>query len=409
MEQLLEKYASLIVKRGVQLRPGQTVVISADLKVAPLVEKITRVAYEQGARQVIQDWSYEETAALTYKYGDDDLFDQFPVWKKAYYEALEDMDYCIINITSNDPDGFVGVDPNRMMRSQKAAAKPLEAFRKSLMSDRIPWCIVGAATPKWAKKVFPNDDEQSAMTKLWKGIYDATRVSLDDPEAAWAQHQQALTARSSYLNEQNFVSLHFSNSLGTDLTVELVENHEWAGGSSTTPKGQTFIANMPTEEVFTLPKKEGIHGIVYSAMPLVFQSKLIDEFALTFEKGRVVKHVAKCGEDVLTSLLQVDNGSAMLGEVALVPYESPISLSNILYYNTLFDENASCHLALGEGYPCFKDADTIDEETMLCRGLNKSLIHVDFMIGTPDLKVVGLKENGEQITIIEDGKFVFER
>ncbi len=409
MEELLEKYASLVIKKGIQIKKGQTVLIQSDIKVAPLVEKLTRIAYEEGAANVIQDWRYEQTSVLTFKMAEDSLFDSFSPVKKALYDDILTKDYCLINITSEDPDGFKGVDPSRLMRMQKAAAKPTEAFRKNLMADKQPWCIVGAASPQWAKKVFPHDKEDVAVAKLWHAIFETTRVHLDDPIEAWNQHQQALMNRSKYLNEQRFVKLHYTNGLGTDLTIELPEHHLWAGGSSKTPSGQTFMPNMPTEEVFTLPKKEGVHGVVYSTMPLVYQSKLIDGFKLEFKDGKVVAFDAKEGIDVLTSLLHVDEGASYLGEVALVPYESPISLSNTLFYNTLYDENASCHLALGEAYPLFEDIDNIDEQTMIERGLNKSLIHVDFMIGSQDLKIVGYKKDGSCETIIEQGRFVFER
>jgi aminopeptidase len=313
-----------------------------------------------------------------------------------------------VSVAASDPELLKEVKPERVMKTQKASSTALKEYRERTMSNKNAWCVVSVPTASWAKKVFPELSEQAAMEKLWEAICKTVRVDRPDPVAAWEEHKQYLKKSMDFLNAHNFKELHYQNSLGTDLTIELPEGHIWLAGSEFTPEGVEFIANMPTEEVFTLPKKTGVNGKVVSSKPLNYNGNLIDGFALTFKDGKIIEYSAHKGQEVLEKLIGTDDGSHYLGEVALVPFDSPISNSNILFYNTLFDENASCHLAFGKAYPvCIKDGSEQDKETLAARGGNDSLVHEDFMIGTADLAITGITHAGETVEVFKDGNFAF--
>ena len=275
------------------------------------------------------------------------------------------------------------------------------------MSNRNTWCVVSVPTRGWATKVFPEDTEEAAIEKLWQAIFQTVRIGEDvDTVAQWRQHTEFLQKAAAFLNAQKFVKLHYKNAIGTDLTVELPEGHIWSGGAEKSELGTAFVANMPTEEVFSLPKRDGVNGTVVASKPLNYNGNLIEGFKLVFKDGKVVDYSAEKGGEILKGLLETDAGASYLGEVALVPFDSPISQSGILFYNTLFDENASCHLALGKAYPtCIEGGEHMDSVTLLQHGVNDSLVHEDFMVGTQDLEIIGTTADGREIRIFEQGNF----
>jgi aminopeptidase len=406
----LEKYARLIVKTGVNIKKNQICVISAPVENYEFVEMIAEMAYQEGAREVVPNWIDERIGRSKYEYAPDDVFDEIPEYRKMFYLETVRKDACYIRLAGSDPDILKGIDQNKIMRTNRTFGENLKEYRERLMSDKNVWCVAAAPTKAWAKKVFPDLSEEDAVEKLWDAIFMTNRIDKEDPVAAWDDHKNNLKKRMAFLNENHFKYLKYSNSLGTDLNIELPEKHLWLGGQSYMKDGTEFMANLPTEEVFTLPKKDGVNGVVHSTKPLVYNGVLIEEFWLRLESGKVVEYDAKNGLEALKSLIDLDEGSCYLGEVALVPYHSPISEMNILFYNTLFDENASCHLALGEAYPiCIEGGESMSKEDLVKNGKNDSIAHEDFMVGSSDLKVVGIKESGEEVLVFEDGDFVFEK
>ncbi|MEN6566233.1 MAG: aminopeptidase [Veillonellales bacterium] len=405
-EGLLEKYASLVVKMGVNIHKGQTLVISSPLECAPFVRILSRAAYQQGAREVVLNWKDELSAQIKFMHAPEEIFDDFPDWQKEFYLFYLRQGAAFISIAASDPELLKNVDPTRVARTQKAGNTALKEYRESMMSNKNVWSVISVPTKAWAKKVFPDMDEASAVGKLWEAILQTVRVDAADPAAAWEQHKQNLKTRMNFLNSHQFKFLRYQNSLGTKLTVELPANHIWLGGSEYTPEGVEFMANMPTEEVFTMPKKTGVNGTVFSSRPLNYNGSLIDRFSLTFKAGKIVDFTAETGDEILKKLIETDEGSCYLGEVALVPYDSPISNSKILYYNTLFDENASCHLAMGKAYPvCLQNGENMTKKALEQAGANDSLVHVDFMVGTEDLTIIGVTADGKEIPVFKDGNF----
>ena len=406
---LLKKYARLVVKVGVNLQKDQLLVINSPIECAEFARSITEEAFAAGAHDVVVSWGDELLAHIRYQRGQKELFTEFPEWRQKFYMDYAEQGAAFVSIAARDPEIFNDIEPEKLKLSQQAAGAALLEYRARLMNNRNTWCVVSVPTVSWAAKVFPNCSEEEAVAKLWQAIFQTVRIEEDkDPVAAWKEHITFLQKAAKFLNDHDFASLHYTNSLGTDLTIELPEGHIWAGGAELSELGIEFAANMPTEEVYTLPKRDGVNGTVVAAKPLNFNGNLIEGFKLTFKDGKVVDYSAKKGEKILTGLLETDEGARYLGEVALVPYDSPISKSGILFYNTLFDENASCHLALGKAYPtCIKDGETMDSVTLLQHGVNDSLLHEDFMIGTRDLEIVGTTKDGKKIPVFQNGNFAF--
>lgn len=405
---LLEKYANLTVKTGVNLQKGQTLVISSPIECAPFARAISQAAYEAGARDVVMNWKDELSIKIRFLQAPEEIFEEFPEWQKEFYLSYVRQGAAFVSIAASDPELLKDVNPDRVAKVQKTSNLALKEYRERIMSHKNTWCIVSVPTQSWAKKVFPELSEDDAVEKLWDAILKTVRVDTEDPVAAWNDHKDHLKVNAEFLNSHQFKFLRCKNSLGTDLEIELPENHIWLGGSEYTPEGIEFVANMPTEEVFTLPKKTGVNGKVVSSMPLNYNGNLIDKFSLTFKAGKVVDFTAEKGYEVLKKLIETDEGSSYLGEVALVPYDSPISNAKILYYNTLFDENASCHLAIGKAYPiCIKNGKDMTKEELDGFGVNDSLTHVDFMIGTQDLEIIGTTAAGVVIPVFKNGNFAF--
>ncbi|WP_425058733.1 Aminopeptidase 2 [Sporomusa carbonis] len=406
---MLEKYARLVIKTGINIQKDQILVITSPIECAPFARLIAQIAYQEGARDVVMNWKDELFSKIRYLHAPNQVFDEFPEWQKDFYLSYVRAGAAFVSIAASDPELLKEVDPDKVMRVQKAGNHALKEYRERIMSNKNVWCVVSVPTQAWARKVFPELPGDAAVEKLWDAIGKAVRADTADPVAAWQQHANDLKKRTEYLNSKKFKMLQYKNSLGTDLQVELPDGHIWLGGAEHTPEGREFIANMPTEEVFTLPAKTGVNGTVVSSKPLNYNGTLIENFSLTFKDGRIIESKAEKGHDVLSKLIETDDGSHYLGEVALVPYDSPISNSNILFYNTLFDENASCHFAIGKAYPvCIADGDTMSKEELAKTGVNDSIVHVDFMIGTPDLEITGVTAAGETLTVFEKGNFKFD-
>lgn len=404
---MLQKYADLILRTGLNLRKDQILLINSPIECAPVTRVISETAYRLGAKDVVIVWKDELFSKIRFTYAPDDVFDEFPDWQKEMYMSYLRQGAAFLSIAANDPELMKDVDPVRMMKAQTASSIALKEYRESLMSNQNAWCVISVPTASWAKKVFPGLEEAKAVEKLWEAIFKAVRVDQADPVEAWKTHKFNLKQRMNFLNAQGFKSLHYRNSLGTDLTIELPEAHLWLGGSEFTPDETEFIANIPTEEIFTLPKKTGVNGKVVSSRPLNYNGHLIDNFSLTFKEGRIIEFNAEKGYETLKSIIETDDGSHYLGEVALVPYDSPISNSKILFYNTLFDENASCHLAIGKAYPvCLKNSGSLNIEELEAAGVNDSLLHEDFMIGTADLEISGINKFDQIVSIFKQGNFV---
>lgn len=408
MEEKLREYAKLLIELGVNVQPGQTLVIASPVDCAHFARLCVAEAYAAGCREVVMSWKDDFLTRERYLHADDAVFDEVADWQRHFFNDYAREGAAYLSISATDPENLKGVDPARLVRAQRASGKALTDFNRLQMCGGFPWCIASIPVPSWARRVFPDCSEEEAMQHLWNAIFTTMRITGDGQSAArWHEHMARLHRRIDRLNKLNFVSLHYQNALGTDLTVRLPEGHVWEGGDDRLPSGVPFIANMPTEEIFTAPKRDGVNGVAVASMPLVKDGNVIDGFRMRFENGKIVEVQAEQGEDVLRSAIAVDEGASYLGEVALVPYDSPISNAGVLFYNTLFDENASCHLAFGEAYPCIDGGMEMDKRELAEHGLNDSITHVDFMIGTPDLSIVGTTWDGEQIPVFTNGNFAF--
>lgn len=402
----LNEYAKLCVKVGINVQAGQPLVVNAPIEAVDFVRLVAKNAYEAGASEVHINWSDEVITRLKFENAPMEVFENYPKWHADGLVDYAKKGAGFISISAQDPELLKGIDPKKIAANNKSSSLALKEFRNYTMNDINPWCVISIATKSWAKKVFPGIPEDEAVEKLWEAIFAATRMNTEDPVEAWKEHMANIKKKVEYLNNLDLKSLHYSSSNGTDLVVELPEGHIWAGGGAINSKGVNFAPNMPTEEVFTMPLKTGVNGVVYSTKPLNYGGKLIDEFKLTFKDGKVVDFDAKVGKETLADLLNIDEGAKYLGEVALVPYDSPISQSNIIFYNTLFDENASCHFAFGKAYPTnIKGGAEMTEEELEAHGVNTSITHVDFMVGSKDMSIVGESKSGEKVQIFKDGNW----
>ena len=409
MEAKFKEYAKLLVEVGVNIQKGQTLVIGSPVDCAWFARLCARAAYAAGCREVVMRWSDDELTREKYLHAEDSVFDSLPAWQAEFDNGYARQGAAFLHISARDPENLVGVDPDRIARSQRSSGEALREYRELTMSNTVPWCIGSIPIPSWARKVFPGCPEDEAVEKLWEAIFQTVRV--DGSGAAvdrWREHLAGLKGHMDRLNGLNLESLHYTNSLGTDLTIRLLEGHIWAAGSSATKSGLPFIANMPTEEVFTAPLRNGVDGVVCSSMPLVHNGVVIDKIRFQVREGKIVEASAQTGEDALKAAITLDEGASYFGEVALVPYDSPISRQKLLYYNTLFDENASCHLAFGEAYPeCLQGGAGMSKEERKARGLNDSITHVDFMVGTADLSITGKTRDGREVPVFVDGNFAW--
>jgi len=407
-QERIVKLAQLAVKVGVNVNKGQNVVIRTSTETKELAREISKQAYLAGAKRVFTVWSDEYMSKDFLTYASEETLEEIPAYLIKQYQYFVDSNACFISISSPIPGLQKDVDPKRSQKAMIASSKAVHFWREHMMGNKAQWTIVSQPNVIWAKQVFPELNEEEAMQKLWDAIFDASRVTIDnDPIAAWAKHNDVLLKHNKVLNDYNFKYLTFKNKLGTDLKVELVKDHIWAGGGEVAANGTYFNPNIPTEESFTMPYKFGTQGRVYSTKPLNYQGKLIDKFWLEFKDGKVVDFAAKKEQATLQSLLDTDEGSRYIGEIALISHDSPISNTNILFLNTLFDENASCHMALGRAYPMnIKDGIGAPIAELEKRGYNNSFNHVDFMFGSEDMIITGVTQDNQEVKVFEKGNFV---
>ena len=403
---ILRKYAKLIVEKGAAVKKGDTVIIYAELDQPEFVKTVVEEAYRAGAAKVSVEWSYDPLLKIKIRNESVKTLCKVEDWEIAKMNLRLETLPAMIYLVSEDPDGQRGINQAKYSKRIVARMKVLKPIRDK-MENKYKWCIAAVPGEAWAKKVFPGLKKNAAVEKLWEAILFTSRVD-DDPVAAWDRHNADLTARCEYLNSLGLVSLEYKASNGTDLKVGLIENAKFLGGGEYTLSGEYFNPNIPTEEVFTSPKAGEAEGIVYSSKPLSYNGELIENFSVRFEGGRAVEVKAERGETLLKEMISMDEGAAKLGECALVPQKSPIAESGILFCNTLFDENAACHLALGMGFSnCIKDYDKYTLKECQDMGINDSMIHEDFMIGTDDLEITGVDKEGRRHPIFKDGNWAF--
>jgi aminopeptidase len=397
--------AELSINTGVALQAGQDLIITAPLEAAPLVRRLAHHAYKAGAGLVTPLYTDPEVVLARYENAPKDSFDKATDWLFDGMAHAFDKNTARLAIVGEDPMLLSKQDPEDVSRANKAVSKASSPLRERITRFDVNWNIIAWPGVQWAKRVFPNLSEEDAQMALADAIFKASRVATPDPINAWAVHNRNLRERTEWLNSQNFSALHFYGE-GTDLTVGLAVGHEWMGGASLARNGVTCNPNIPSEEVFTTPHALNVNGFVKSTKPLSYQGTLIEDIAVTFKDGSIVKAVASKGEEVFLKLLDTDEGARRLGEVALVPHGSPISESNILFYNTLFDENAACHIALGQCYSkCFKDGDMLSKDEVVTRGGNSSMIHVDWMIGSKVMNIDGLDAHGGATPVFRNGEW----
>ncbi len=402
----LEKYVDLILNIGVNIQKEQILVVMSPIETADFTRIIVEKAYKLGASEVIVHWGDDVCKKLTFNYASKEIFEEMPKWQIDSLMEYANKNAAFLSIAANDPELLKGVDSEKIAIHQKVRGTALKPYYDKIMANELQWNIISVPTLAWAKKVFPNKSDEEAVSSLWDAIIKSVKVDTEDPVATWKNHIKTLKEKMDYLNSKQFDKLVITNSLGTNLTLGLPADHIWASGKDTTVSGTDFVANIPTEEVFSMPHKYKADGVVYASMPLNYAGTLIEEFSLTFKDGEVIDFSAKSGYEALKNLLDTDEGSKRLGEVALVPFDSPISNLGILFYNTLFDENASCHLAIGQAYSsCIKNGETFDEDKMDEVGMNNSITHVDFMFGTNDLSIVGYDKNGNSEDIFTNGNW----
>lgn len=402
-----KKYARLIARVGANIKKGQPVRIYAEADQHEFITILVNECYKAGASRVEVDFTWQEITKLNYRYRSLKSLSQVPLWQEERLKLMVEEVPCRIYIDSEDPAGLAGINQEKMQKSQMARYKITKKYSDAL-ENKDQWCIAAVPSYAWAKKVFPNETKNKAYNMLWDAILKTVYVTKDnDPEKAWAEHNADLKSRTKYLSEKKFDYLHYKSSNGTDFKASLISESHWCGGGENTLSGNFFNPNLPTEEVFISPKKGFAEGKLVSTKPLSWQSQIIDKFYITFKDGKAVEWDAEVGKELLDKMLTMDEGAKYLGELALIPHDSPIANTGILFYNTLFDENASCHVALGRGF-----CDTIDDfekkslEECQALGVNDSIIHVDFMIGAPDLEITGYKD-GKAYPIFKDGNWAF--
>jgi aminopeptidase 2 len=407
LQKNFEKYAELILKKGLNIKKGECFTVSVNEDTLPLVRVIAKQAYKMGVKDIIFLFNDDDLTLSKYLYANDAAFDEFPKFKVEYAENYLKAGYHRLALHTANPELLQSVDPKRLDKWESVFARANKRVQKYTMNNMVKWVVAAAASPAWAKSLFPDLSVEKAVEKLWENIFAATRVNLDDPIAAWSEHDKNLKKYSKFLNKSQFTKLIYK-APGTDLEVCLVENHIWQGGSGTSKAGATFFANIPTEEIFTMPHAYKVNGVVKATKPLIELGNTIENFSFTLKDGKIVDYTAEKGKDVLKTLLSIDEGASRLGEVALVPHDSPISNTNILFKDTLFDENASCHFAFGAAY-----SDTVENGEKLSTaekkkiGMNESMTHVDFMVGGPELSVIGIDKKGKEVQILKNGNWAF--
>src|SRR5215208_2941929 len=413
-QELLRKYAEAVVKVGLNLRAGQRLIITNSVArgvppaARPFVHEITKAAYAAGARFVDVIWGDEEMLRIRLQNAPADSFNEYPRWHvNGIMDMIKNGD-ALLSIYANDPDVYNGLDSERMGAMQRAHLENYQEVGVSVTRNAINWCVVASAAPAWAAKMFPDLKPKEAEEKLWQAIFETTRAVEPDPVAAWGEHIQNMRKRTDYMQAKKYTALHYKSD-STDFTLGLPSGHKWISAQSLAENGVVFTANMPTEEIFTLPDRHRADGTVTATFPLSYGGTMIEDFSVTFENGRIVKVNAKKNEAILQKLVDTDEGSTRLGEVALVPASSPIAQRGHLFYNTLFDENASCHIAIGRAYRfTLVGGEELTDDEFNTAGGNTSLNHVDFMIGSPKMDIDGIKEDGNREPVMRQGEWAFD-
>lgn len=407
LEKNLEKYAELAVKVGINLKEKEGLIVAGNSDALPLVRKIAKEAYKVGAKHVELLIEDDDIILSRYSYGKDFVFDNYPQWKAEQFEAMYKDNYHHLIVKAPNPELLKDVDGDIVAKSQKSSSKAMAPVSKYRMTGFTKWTIIAMPSTAWAKSVFPELDEEKALEKLWKKVFEATRVDQEDPVKAWELHDKNLKKYRNYLNEKQFEKLVLKGP-GTNLEVYLAEDHFWMGGSKESQGGCSYVANMPTEEVFTTPHKLKVNGKLKATKPLSVNGKLVENFGFEFKDGQVIDFYAEKGYEVIENLLENDEGARYLGEIALVQDDSPISNTGILFNNTLFDENASCHFALGKSYAyAMQNGSNLTQEELISKGANDSLIHVDFMVGGPELEITAYEKDGNVVKLFEKGNWTF--
>ncbi|MHB8776189.1 MAG: aminopeptidase [Anaerolineales bacterium] len=420
-QEMLAKYAEAIVKVGLNIRAGQRLIITLGAtrgvphQFSPLVHEISKAAYAVGAKYVEAVWGDEEMLRLRARHAPIDSFDEYPTWQiQAILNMIENGD-ALLSIAGSNPDLLGSLDPEVVGELQRTHLENWGPVSEKVTTNAVNWCVVAAAGEAWAQKVFPDLAPEKAQEKLWNVIFETTRIDQSDPIAAWETHIASMRERAKYLQAKQYTGLHYravasgDKAPGTDFTLGLPNGHKWISAQSLAQNGVTFTANMPTEEVFTLPDRNRADGVISATFPLSYGGTLIEDFQVTFENGRITKVAAKKGEAALQKLVDTDEGSQHLGEVALVPASSPIARRGHLFYNTLFDENASCHIAIGRAYRfTLAGGEELNDEEFLSAGGNVSLNHVDFMIGSPQMDIDGISKDGSREPVMRKGEWAFK-
>ncbi len=413
-EEKQQVYANLLIRAGMHLRKGQKLYLRCPVECFEFGRMVIREAYKEGAQEVITEWTDDQISRMKYENAPVEVFESYPEWNALKLNTLAKTNTAFLMLTGSDPEAMKGVDISKMKAFRKASYNALRDYYRLQSTMGFKWCVAGVPTKAWAEKVYPGMNPDTALTRLWDAVFSTVFVGWKDSDEVsayehWMLHADELKEKCEKLNAWQFKTLHYENSLGTDFTVGLVKDHRWEGGADTDKAdGGRFFANMPTEEVFTMPDNRIAEGTLVSSMPLSHNGVLIDRFRLTFREGKVVDFDAEKGKEALESILDADEGSRRLGECALVPYPSLVSAQGILFLETLYDENAACHFALGACYETnLKGGENMSEEELSARGANQSLNHVDFMVGTSDLKITGTTWDGQRITVFENGSWAF--
>jgi len=404
----LDEYIELIIRQGLNIQKGQQLVIGCNVDLAFFARKAMDAAFKAGASNVHMRWLDEISDRTKFLKADDSVFDIFPPWSKLLFDTLSEEGAAFLNIAASDPEVFKGVEPGRLSRFNIATSKALKGYFEKILTGGVRWCVASVPSAAWANKVFPDAaDTDEAITQLWESIFTAARVGDGKAVEKWQTHINNIKKHITKLNEYRFSSIHLKNNAGTNLQMKMPDNHLWLGGGDKAKDGFPFLPNIPTEEIFSAPHADGVNGTVVGTMPNVFRGNLIDDFSITFKDGKVVSFDAKVGKEHLKNMINDIPGMDRLGEIALVEHDSPISKMGILFYNTLYDENASCHLALGSAYPdSVEGGANMSEDERKTAGLNVSDNHQDFMFGSPDMSITGTTASGEEVAIFKDGNFV---
>lgn len=404
----IQRYAELLVRKGAAAQAGQEFVLTAPVERADFARIVARKAYDAGAGHVTVIWSDDELRRLEFERNDREFFATVPAWKRAQLNDLAAAGATFLMLAGADPNALKGIDPEKFTTAALAQREQCRTYRDGMLFGKNAWCIAGVPVAAWARAVFPGIPDDEAMMYLWQAVLSTARADGDDPQAEWERHNATFEKNKRILNEYHFDHLRYSSSNGTDFVIGMNPGHIWEGGAGRTVDGTVFFPNIPTEEVFTAPNRMRAEGVVHSALPLVHGGQVVRDFWLRFEGGRVVDLAAAEGEDVLRSIVETDENSCRLGEVALVAKDTPIRASGLLFFDTLYDENASCHLALGTGFPeCVENGFSMTVEELMEAGVNHSGTHVDFMVGADDLSIVGVTAAGEEIDVFVDGRWAW--